>query len=123
MEEDNIFLRAAMSKTVVDVSNSVENPTKRNKDENPQKTLIGSKNSGSEKLRSTPVERMLLGEAMKKYGKDFKAVVAFMTKHCEVLGGELQEYYRKTDRRGSGINKAKIERVRKIAQKNLNTTR
>ena len=46
-----------------------------------------------------------------------------MTKHCKVLGGELQEYYRKTVRHGDGIEKAKIERVRKIAQKALDTTR
>ena len=69
------------------------------------------------------LKKMLLGEAMKKFGRDFKAVVAFMTKHSEVLGGELQEYYRKTAGHGDGNLKAKIERVRKIAQKTLDTTR
>ena len=123
MEEDNTFLRAAMSKNIIDVSESaVESPpAKSKKDKITPKT--GNNKSGTSKLRSTPVEKMLIGEAMKKFGRDFKAVVAFMTKHSEVLGGELQEYYRKTAGHGDGNLKAKIERVRKIAQKTLDTTR
>jgi len=122
-EDDNIFLRAAMSKTVVEVPHSPE--PSENKYMGP--STSGKKNVSIPKVQSTPVEKMLLGEGMQKYSRDFKAIVAFMSRHHEVLGEELGEYYRKASEDGMGGSttnrKAAIERVRKLSQKTLDKTR
>ncbi|KAK3751389.1 hypothetical protein QZH41_002582 [Actinostola sp. cb2023] len=51
---------------------------------------------------------------------------AFMSRHHEVLGEELGEYYRKASEDGMGSSttnrKAAIERVRKLSQKTLDKT-
>ncbi|KAK3752010.1 hypothetical protein QZH41_003389 [Actinostola sp. cb2023] len=63
---------------------------------------------------------------MLKYSRDFKAIVAFMSRHHEVLGEELGEYYQKASEDGIGGSttnrKAAIERVRKLSQKTLDKT-
>ncbi|KAK3713983.1 hypothetical protein QZH41_005642 [Actinostola sp. cb2023] len=121
-KEDNIFLRAAMSKTVVEVPHSPE--PSENKYMGP--STSGKKNVSTPKVRSTAVEKMLLGKGMQTYSRDFKAIVAFMSRHHEVLGEELGEYYRKASEDGMGGSttnrKAAIERVRKLSQKTLDKT-
>ena len=66
---------------------------------------------------------MLIGEGMKKYGRDAKAVVTFMQRHSEVLGDQLRDYYQNIGTsEGPSINKA-MGRVRKIAKKSLDKAR
>jgi len=100
MEDENTFLKAALSKVVQSVKPPLDKPTKK-----------------KSKPRSTPVELALIGQGMQKYGKYLKAVVYFLKKHCEVLGDKLRGYYENV-----GDEKA-IERVRKLSQKSISKAR
>ena len=127
MEEDNIFIRAALS-TKVQITSESKKPALtisggpscsylttgpgHNADRKKSNALTRGK-----KLRSSQVEIMLVGEGLRKYGRDIKATVNFMIDHCDILDYNLKRYYESEGASGGPTMNKAMDRVRRLQQK------
>ncbi|KAK3744266.1 hypothetical protein QZH41_019937, partial [Actinostola sp. cb2023] len=69
------------------------------------------------KIRSSPVEKSLIMEGLRRYGRDFKATVRFLIKHCDALDENLKKYYESVGKPGGASIKKAVERARRLKQK------
>jgi len=122
MEENNIFLKAALTKNVeippifetfgrCSRTESFDNkePATKSKDANAV--------AKERKIRSSPVKKSLIMEGLRRYGRDFKATVRFLIKHCDVLDENLKKYYESVGKPGGASIKKAVERARRLEQK------